>query len=132
VTSPLLTRVEAAAFLGVSLRTFALHVQSELQTVRVGRCVRIRREALDAWVAKQEDGCSDSDTESGASDSVPTVDSASQAPATASTSSGKPHEPLRASIRIGSSTPDHDDPSVPTESLWERVLDRYSRRSANG
>lgn len=51
--SPLLTRIEAAAFCRVSPRAFDQHVRDVVPTVRIGSRVLFRREDLDAWLAEQ-------------------------------------------------------------------------------
>lgn len=45
-----MTAVEVASALGVS-RTTAYKLMREMGRVRVGRVVRVKREAFDAWVA---------------------------------------------------------------------------------
>jgi excisionase family DNA binding protein len=45
-----MTAVEVAAALGVS-RTTAYKLMREMGRVRVGRVVRVKRDAFDAWVA---------------------------------------------------------------------------------
>ena len=51
-TNQLLTRTEAAEMLGVrpqTLAAWAHHGRYKLPFVKVGRCVRYSREALDQW-----------------------------------------------------------------------------------
>ncbi len=53
--SPLLTRKEAAAFLGVSLTTVAqLLAEGALGAYRVRRCIRIPQSSLEAYLAARE------------------------------------------------------------------------------
>ena len=52
-TNQLLTRTEAAEMLGVrpqTLAAWAHHGRYKLPFVKVGRCVRYSREALDHWM----------------------------------------------------------------------------------
>jgi hypothetical protein len=60
MTSKLLTRHEAAAYLGIPFRTFERHVQPRLAAasleVRWGRRPYYRPEDLDAWLANQTKG----------------------------------------------------------------------------
>ncbi|MBK8994938.1 MAG: hypothetical protein IPM35_04195 [Myxococcales bacterium] len=55
--SPLLTRLEAAAYLNVSARTFDVHVRfntgPRVDAVRIGGRVLFRREDLDGWIVAQ-------------------------------------------------------------------------------
>jgi predicted DNA-binding transcriptional regulator AlpA len=46
----MLTRREAAAMLGVSLRTFEYHVQPHLTPMRIGACIRYQQEDIRQWV----------------------------------------------------------------------------------
>ena len=65
MTEPLLTRKEAAARLGVSLRTFASMIDAGFPVVRPwGRLVRVRPEDIDAWVALYTPGNCESPEES--------------------------------------------------------------------
>lgn len=53
----LLTRGQAASYLGVAEQTLAAWASSgryDLQFIRVGRCVRYRVRDLDAWLAARE------------------------------------------------------------------------------
>jgi len=56
VSDPLLTREQAAAYLGVSpatLGAWGLSGRYGLPFVKVGRCCRYRRSDLDAWVRRR-------------------------------------------------------------------------------
>jgi excisionase family DNA binding protein len=59
----LLSRDEAAAYLGIGLTTFETTVQPELPIVRIGRRVLFDVEDLDRWVAAQKVGSSFPPTE---------------------------------------------------------------------
>jgi excisionase family DNA binding protein len=55
--SGLLTRDQAAAYLGVAAQTLAAWASSgryDLPFIRVGRCVRYRVRDLDEWLAARE------------------------------------------------------------------------------
>jgi hypothetical protein len=56
MTSPLLTRAEAAAFCRVSLVAFEAHVRSALSPVKIGRRVLFRKEELERWLVTPEVG----------------------------------------------------------------------------
>jgi excisionase family DNA binding protein len=47
----LATRRDVAAYLNVSVRTFARHVERELPYIRIGTLVRFEWGDVDAWVA---------------------------------------------------------------------------------
>lgn len=49
----LLTRKEAAEYIGVSLATFA-KFQKEITQIRIGRNVRFRKSALDEYLTSKE------------------------------------------------------------------------------
>lgn len=51
--SPLLTRIEAAAFCRVSARAFDQHVRDVVPTVRIGSRVLFHRQELEAWLLAQ-------------------------------------------------------------------------------
>jgi len=56
---PLLSREQAAAYLGVSPNTLAVWACNKtygLKYIRVGRCARYRRADLDAWLEQREVG----------------------------------------------------------------------------
>ena len=56
VSDRLLTRVEAAEYLGIrpqTLATWSLSGRYGLPVIRVGRAVRYRLSDLDAWLAKR-------------------------------------------------------------------------------
>ena len=48
----LITRAEAAALLGVSVKSFDQHVRPQLATVQVGRLPRFRRAEVEAWIVE--------------------------------------------------------------------------------
>jgi len=50
MSAPFLTAAEVASALGVS-KTTAYKIMREMGCVRVGRVIRVSREAFDAWVA---------------------------------------------------------------------------------
>src|SRR4051794_14427038 len=50
----LLSRDDAASFLGISLTTFQEHVQSQLPVVRIGRRLLFDLEDLKIWVDRQK------------------------------------------------------------------------------
>ena len=57
--TPLLSREQAAAYLGVSPNTLAVWACNKtygLKYIRVGRCARYRRADLDAWLEQREAG----------------------------------------------------------------------------
>lgn len=55
VTPVLMTRHEAAQYLNISLRTLDEQIyQKEVQVVRIGRSVRLRKERLDEFITARE------------------------------------------------------------------------------
>ena len=55
-TPALLTREQAAAYLGLAPQTLAVWAitgRYSLPTIKVGRCVRYRQSDLDAWLASR-------------------------------------------------------------------------------
>lgn len=118
----LLTRIEAASFLGVSPTTFDLHVRPGLKPVRIGRCVRWTEESLRAWVDQQKGGSYDERESSGASDSQLTDEASSGAP-----ESGTVTEPRK--LRLVST---HTSSGTLARNNWRRVLEGSPRQGSNG
>jgi len=56
VTPHLLTPVEAAAFLGLTLATFRRHVHPHVPKVRAGRCVTYDPKDLETWAEQNKHG----------------------------------------------------------------------------
>lgn len=61
MTKLLLDRREAAALMGVSVRSFDRHIRPALPIVQVGGLPRWILADLTAWADRAKDGCSDSD-----------------------------------------------------------------------
>ncbi len=58
----LLTLNEAAERLAISLSTMRAWVsQRRIEVVKIGRCVRIREEALEAFICNRHSPCSNTD-----------------------------------------------------------------------
>lgn len=56
MTPRFLSRKQAAAFCGLSLWSFDLHVRPALTVKKIGRLVRFLPEDLEAWAVTQKDG----------------------------------------------------------------------------